>query len=54
MIAQGGCHADDRGDIFGTGAHMIFLSAAVNVGWQGESASHVEESDALGTIEFMG
>lgn len=54
MIAQGGCHTDDSGDIFGTGASMIFLSAAVNVGRKGDTAPHVEKPDAFRTIKLMG
>ena len=51
---EGGGHADDEGDVFGAGAAVAFLGAALDLGYDAGAASDVKDADALGAVKFVG
>lgn len=49
----GFAEGDDVGDVFGTGAVAVFLSAAAEEGFEAAALAEVEGADALGGVEFV-
>ena len=49
----GGAEGGDGGGVFGTGAALIFLTAAGEERVEGGAAVDVEDADAFGGVEFV-